>query len=155
MEEQYKAELNVNLAMHLINSEGLSLQFRRAHWDVTGMAFGPLHELFGELYNYMAGHSDDIAERQRQLGFFTTLVAEDLPTAKYGPGLEPLDDVTLVTNSANNLESFIEDIRLILQYTNQTTDFTTTNWLSGVIQDLEKYLWKLRAIVGSVSTDDV
>ena len=38
------------------------------HWNVTGMAFGPLHALFQEIYEDHFRAQDDLAERIRSLG---------------------------------------------------------------------------------------
>ena len=37
------------------------------HWNVTGMAFGPLHDLFQKIYEDHFVAQDDLAERVRQL----------------------------------------------------------------------------------------
>jgi len=38
------------------------------HWNVTGMAFGPLHALFQQIYEDHFTAQDDLAERIRALG---------------------------------------------------------------------------------------
>ena len=38
------------------------------HWNVTGMAFGPLHALFQEIYEDHFKAQDDLAERIRSIG---------------------------------------------------------------------------------------
>ena len=38
------------------------------HWNVTGMAFGPLHELFQKIYEDHFEAQDDLAERIKALG---------------------------------------------------------------------------------------
>lgn len=38
------------------------------HWNVTGMAFGPLHALFQEIYEDHFKAQDDLAERIRAIG---------------------------------------------------------------------------------------
>ncbi|MEM9197771.1 MAG: DNA starvation/stationary phase protection protein [Pseudomonadota bacterium] len=38
------------------------------HWNVTGMAFGPLHDLFQVIYEDHFGGQDDLAERVKALG---------------------------------------------------------------------------------------
>jgi len=38
------------------------------HWNVTGMAFGPLHDLFQKIYEDHFEAQDDLAERIRALG---------------------------------------------------------------------------------------
>ena len=37
------------------------------HWNVTGMAFGPLHELFQQIYEDHFAAQDDLAERVKAL----------------------------------------------------------------------------------------
>ncbi|MEO9650249.1 MAG: DNA starvation/stationary phase protection protein [Roseobacter sp.] len=37
------------------------------HWNVTGMAFGPLHDLFQKIYEDHFIAQDDLAERVKQL----------------------------------------------------------------------------------------
>lgn len=41
------------------------------HWNVTGMAFGPLHALFQEIYEDHFVGQDDLAERIRAIGAHT------------------------------------------------------------------------------------
>ena len=38
------------------------------HWNVTGMAFGPLHELFQKVYEVHFEAQDDLAERVKAVG---------------------------------------------------------------------------------------
>ncbi len=38
------------------------------HWNVTGMAFGPLHDLFQKIYEDHFVAQDDLAERVKMLG---------------------------------------------------------------------------------------
>ena len=37
------------------------------HWNVTGMAFGPLHELFQQIYEDHFTAQDDLAERVKAI----------------------------------------------------------------------------------------
>lgn len=39
-----------------------------AHWNTKGMAYGPLHALFGDVYDAMGGYADRLAERIVSLG---------------------------------------------------------------------------------------
>ena len=56
--------LNDALA-HLID---LKLQVKQAHWNVKGMRFIALHELFDQVSTAVLVHIDDIAERVTSLG---------------------------------------------------------------------------------------
>src|SRR5688572_22886075 len=46
----------------------LHSQTKHAHWNVKGLQFYQLHELFDELAGALAGFADLIAERATQLG---------------------------------------------------------------------------------------
>lgn len=40
------------------------------HWNVTGMAFGPLHSLFQEIYKDHFEAQDELAERMKAVGVY-------------------------------------------------------------------------------------
>ncbi len=45
-----------------------TLKAQNYHWNVTGMAFGPLHELFQKIYEDHFEGQDELAERIKMLG---------------------------------------------------------------------------------------
>lgn len=45
-----------------------TMKAQNYHWNVTGMAFGPLHELFQEIYEDHFEAQDDLSERIKALG---------------------------------------------------------------------------------------
>jgi starvation-inducible DNA-binding protein len=45
-----------------------TLKAQNYHWNVTGMAFGPLHELFQKIYEDHFEAQDELAERVRMIG---------------------------------------------------------------------------------------
>ena len=45
-----------------------TMKAQNFHWNVTGMAFGPLHALFQEIYEDHFTAQDDLAERIRSIG---------------------------------------------------------------------------------------
>lgn len=56
------------LSRVLADEHVLYTRLRNFHWNVVGMAFGTLHELFQQQYEALAVDIDDIAERIRELG---------------------------------------------------------------------------------------
>ena len=60
------------LSLLLADEHILYLKLRNYHWNVEGMFFAPLHELFEEQYDKLEGYIDDIAERIRSLGFYAS-----------------------------------------------------------------------------------
>lgn len=47
---------------------GLASVARKAHWNVRGLLFGQLHDLFGKLYDACSAHADILAEHSAMLG---------------------------------------------------------------------------------------
>jgi starvation-inducible DNA-binding protein len=56
------------LNTRLAESLDLGLQARHAHWNISGVQFAALHEMFGQLYADLDRYADLLAERIVQLG---------------------------------------------------------------------------------------
>ena len=61
---------NIAEALYQCVSETVvtTMMAQNYHWNVTGMAFGPLHALFQEIYEDHFTAQDDLAERIRSIG---------------------------------------------------------------------------------------
>ena len=61
---------NVAQAMYQCVAETAvtTMMAQNFHWNVTGMAFGPLHALFQEIYEDHFQAQDELAERIRSIG---------------------------------------------------------------------------------------
>ena len=67
------------------------------HWNVTGMAFGPLHALFQEIYEDHFVAQDDLAERIKALDAHAEgMLAGMLKRSKVGEHDGHADDKTMV-----------------------------------------------------------
>jgi DNA-binding ferritin-like protein len=123
----------------------MQLICKSAHLNVTGPNFGPDHAFFGELYDYFDGFVDDSGERIRQLGSYVITTFDHLNKNSI---IELVDTSGLKAQKLyflilDNLSEVIKSLRAFLAEINASDDYATVNWLSGVIQDLEKYAWKV------------
>lgn len=66
--ESVRAPAAEKLQALVTNGVILALAAQDAHWNVRGAAFGPLHELFGELRDATNEIVDRLAERVVTLG---------------------------------------------------------------------------------------
>ena len=57
-------QLRIALAETIVTQ----MKAQNFHWNVTGMSFGSLHELFEKIYKDHFKATDDLAERVRALG---------------------------------------------------------------------------------------
>lgn len=62
------AEIVEKLAVAVAETFVAQMKAQNFHWNVTGMAFGPLHDLFGKIYTEHFAAADDLAERIKALG---------------------------------------------------------------------------------------
>ena len=139
--------LNATLA----DAHVLYIKTRNYHWNVTGMAFKPLHELFEEQYTAMATEIDDIAERIRSLGFFAPGSMEEF--RKLSRLIESGD---MKGDAEKMLRSLIADHEALIQYLcndqedamEKHGDAGTQDFLIGLMTAHEKMVWMLRAHVG-------
>lgn len=61
-------EIVQGLTKSLADTSIETLKAQNFHWNVTGMAFGPLHALFQEMYEDHFVGQDELAERIKALG---------------------------------------------------------------------------------------
>lgn len=136
------------LSRLLADEHVLYTRLRNYHWNVVGMAFGPLHAMFQDQYEALAGEIDDIAERIRIIGApapGTMTEFLQLATLAERPGELP-DAPTMVANLVADHEAIIRHLRKDLRAADeQYDDMGTSDYLTGLMEKHEKWAWLLRA----------
>jgi starvation-inducible DNA-binding protein len=135
--------LNARLA------EGLDLQaqVKHAHWNVKGPHFAPLHALFDGIATAVTGFNDEIAERAVTLGaraqgtLRMAAKASRLPDLP-GDVVQGLDLAKLV---AERVEAWTDGLREARKVAQSQGDEDTFDLLTGVVEEMEKQGWFLRA----------
>jgi starvation-inducible DNA-binding protein len=116
------------------------------HWNVTGMAFGPLHALFQEIYEDHFSAQDELAERIKAIGGHADgRLSKSLETSS-------LDECDGRVTAREMVEHLANDQRLIsasltdLAGVAETENDIVTNDLAiarAAVHD--KFTWMLRA----------
>jgi starvation-inducible DNA-binding protein len=136
------------LSRLLADEHVLYMRLRNYHWNVIGMAFGPLHALFQAQYEALALDIDDIAERIRMLGPTvpgTLTEMLQLTTLAERPGDLP-EDRAMVAQLVADHEAIIRNLRRDLRACDeQYDDMGTSDFLTTLIEKHEKMAWLLRA----------
>jgi starvation-inducible DNA-binding protein len=132
----------------LADEHVLYMRLRNYHWNVVGMAFGPLHALFQEQYEDLADDIDEIAERIRMLGPTvpgTLTEMLQLTSLAERPGDLP-DDRGMVAQLVTDHEAIIRHLRKDIRACDeQYDDMGTSDYLTGLMEKHEKLAWLLRA----------
>lgn len=132
------------LADHVV----LSMAFLRAHWNVTGPLFGPLHELYEENYKALQGQIDDLAERIRMLGEKSPgTLQEFLELARIHEfsGFNPEDQGEMLYFLMEQYEEIIRALREAGERAREARDAASENFFAELLWHHEKAAWMLRA----------
>ena len=122
------------LNQRLADAADLRSQSKQAHWNVKGMNFIALHELFDRVATDLEPHIDDIAERITTLGgtaLGTVRVAAQNSTLAEYP-LEITDGAAHVDALSTALADFGKKVRADIDATDELGDANTADLLTGV-----------------------
>lgn len=143
LEHHIRTQSIGNLQAHLADAIDLTTQVKQAHWNIKGVNFIALHELFDRIYSELAGYSDIIAERLVALG------GQAYGTAREAAKRSSLSEYPLeITASADHVEAissqlaaFGKTIRDSIETTADNGDPATSDVLTEVSRGIDKVLW--------------
>ena len=138
------------LTQLLSDEHVLYVKTRNYHWNVQGMSFGSLHELFEKQYDMLAVTIDDMAERVRSLGFFVPgSMDEFLQSARLVETSHLNGDAKqMVANLVADHEAVIQIMRHDIDEATEKNDAGTADFLTAQMEMHEKMAWMLRAHLG-------
>lgn len=137
------ALLNLSLALTL----DLKTQMKQAHWNVKGMNFYQLHELFEQMATQLDDYVDLIAERVTTLGGMamgTIRVAAEISILPEYP-FEIFNGKDHVIALADRIAPYAKIVREMIDQTNDFEDADTADLFTEISRTVDKYLWFLEA----------
>jgi len=121
---------------------------RNYHWNVTGIHFATLHELFEQQYDRIKVMADDIAERTRMLGGTAIgSMAEFMKETRLSetPGTVPAAS-DMIANLVGDHEEIVSNLRQDIELcTTEYKDEGTADLLTDVMRNHEEMAWMLRS----------
>lgn len=141
--EKLVAILNQRLA----DASDLKSQAKQAHWNVKGMNFIAMHELFDQVSTAVEGHTDEIAERITTLGgtaMGTIRVAAQNSSLSEYP-LEITDGTAHVDALSTALADFGKKVRENIDEADKLGDADTADLFTNVSRSIDKLLWFVEA----------
>lgn len=145
--EKQRVELIAMLNLTMASMADLYLQLKNAHWNVKGMQFIALHQLFDELAEKTEPQVDDLAERVTALG---GTALGDLKSIVSGSQLKAYpvglcEAKLVVEHLAHNFAILGEHARNNISAAEQYGDIATGDIYIGLARFLDKNLWFLEA----------
>jgi starvation-inducible DNA-binding protein len=123
-----------------------TMKAQNYHWNVTGMAFGPLHELFQNIYEDHFEAQDELAERVKMLGAHA--VGRYDAFLKRSKITECDGDVsaeTMVANLLSDQERLAGTLNALAASADEHGDLITADLATERAAKHEKFAWMLRA----------
>jgi starvation-inducible DNA-binding protein len=137
------ALLNIRLA----DSTDLRTQVKWAHWNVKGLHFIQLHELFDSISSHLDEQTDLIAERIAALGGVANGTAREV-AAKSGlkeADLSASDGPSMLKFLVHNVAHHANAVREAIKESDDLDDATTADLFTQLSRELDKDLWFLEA----------
>jgi len=131
----------------LADSIVLHSQAKYAHWNVKGLHFFPLHELFDEIAEEFEDHIDEIAERITSLGgqaigsTYTAASTSNIPPLS----TSAVTGVEFIEMLADRIAMHDANLGQDIQAATQSGDLDTADLLNEVSREVGEQRWLLEA----------
>ncbi|MEZ5306383.1 MAG: DNA starvation/stationary phase protection protein Dps [Pyrinomonadaceae bacterium] len=135
------------LNARLADSMDLKSQAKHAHWNVKGMNFIALHELFDQVATETEAYSDMLAERVTTLGGTaegTVRVAAENSSLSQYP-LEISEGADHVDALSSALSEFAKNARENVDQADEAGDMITADLFTEIVRGTDKLLWFVEA----------
>lgn len=139
------------LNARLADAMDLKSQAKQAHWNVKGMNFIALHELFDQTAGEVETYTDMIAERVTTLGGTaegTVRVAAEKSSLNQYP-MEITDGRDHVDALSTALADFAKKVRGNVDEADEAGDMITADLFTEVARGTDKLLWFVEAHIQS------
>ena len=135
------------LNARLADASDLKSQAKQAHWNVKGIHFFQLHELFDQVATAADAHTDLIAERVTALGGTALgtvrMAAKNSSLSEYP--LEITDGTAHVDALSTALADFGKNVRKNIDDADKLGDASTADLFTEVSREIDKLLWFVEA----------
>ncbi len=146
LSDQQRETIAKALGHLLADTYMLYLKTHNYHWNVTGMNFQPLHELFEEQYTELAEAIDVIAEQIRALGHFAPGSFKEYSKLSGITEEDSVpDDRTMVQRLQESNELIIRTARKALPACEEAGDEASLDLVTERIRRHSKVAWMLRS----------
>ena len=145
--EKVRVEVIELLNQTLATTLDLKTQAKQAHWNVKGMDFYQLHELFDEMSGELEEYVDMVAERVTALGGTALgtarIAASESILAEYP--LEAVGGMEHITALADRYAAYGKHVREAIDTTGDLGDADTSDMYTEISRTIDKRLWFLEA----------
>lgn len=141
-----KAEIIEALHQALAETSVVTIKAQNFHWNVTGIAFGPLHELFQKIYEDHFEGQDELAERVKGLdGYADGRYSEFLKRSAITEVTGRPTTAEMIATLKSDQETLSATMRALAELSEQHGDVVTNDLAIKRADKHDKYAWILRS----------
>lgn len=116
------------------------------HWNVEGMFFEPLHNLFGKIYEEVYDSIDTFAEQIRAMGAYTPASFEKFSMlSQVQDENEILDSKQMVMELLADNEKMVKMLQVLFEISEANKQFGFSDFVASRLDAHKKHGWMLRA----------
>lgn len=146
IEPSAKEDIVNGLTQALAETAIETLKAQNFHWNVTGMSFGSLHELFQEIYEDHFEGQDTLAERIKAFdahaeGRYSVYLERSAVEEHDGR----IDARAMVEVLMKDQETLSATLSSLAQVAEEHGDWATNDLATNRIETHDKFAWMLRA----------
>lgn len=122
------------------------------HWNVEGMFFKQLHDLFGDIYEEVYSSIDDFAENIRKTGAYTPGSLERFSMLTRVDDENGVPDATaMVAELLADSEKMTKILKITFEYAEKLNEQGLCDFIAGRIDAHQKHSWMLRSTLKTTS----
>ncbi|MCB8837684.1 Dps family protein [Aurantimonas sp. VKM B-3413] len=146
IEPTAKEEIVNGLTQALAETTVTTMKAQNFHWNVTGMSFGPLHELFQEIYEDHFEGQDFLAERIKAFDVHVDgRLAAFLERSAVAEHDGKTNARTMIEVMLGDQETLSSTLSALAEVADQHGDFATNDMATARVEKHDKFAWMLRA----------
>ncbi|MEL6734321.1 MAG: DNA starvation/stationary phase protection protein [Pseudomonadota bacterium] len=155
MEPKAKAAVVEGLTQGLADTALTTVKAQNYHWNVVGMAFGPLHDLFQNIYEDHFEAQDTVAERIKALdghaeGTMSSWLARTSIKEKDGYA----SDREMIADMLEAQETMSATMASLCAVADEHGDWATNDLATDRVTTHDKFAWMLRALLRDMPEDN-
>lgn len=128
-------------------ADGLDLhsQVKQAHWNVKGMNFIAVHELFDKIAHEVLENADAIAERVTAIGGIAQGTARLAAETSRLPEIsrEALPSEEAIRSVVERLGAYATSTRQAIGVSDEADDLATSDLLTEIVRELDQHIYFL------------
>ncbi|WP_343700686.1 DNA starvation/stationary phase protection protein [Chitinophaga sp.] len=135
------------LQVLLADEHVLYTKTRNFHWNVVGDNFSEMHLFYEKQYGELAEIIDEIAERIRMIGHYSTgRMADFLKLTNLLEQEYTSKQTEQIRYLLDDHETIIRSLReLITEFSDKQKDLGSSDFVTGLLRQHEKMAWMLRS----------